>query len=256
VIIGATRIKVASKSGPHALIRHVFEGKDNEAIAIIQGGRHMVRAAHEDARAAGRTYSNRHFSVSPEMATTRDQAQQVFQSIAQEFGFNLDDATVVEHQKSRQDGQGYERHWHVMVPEIRPDGTALDNRFMRARQEKLGRLSEIRLGHPITHGKHDKAVLAAMQRDGLPEAVRFAEVVRWREFGPGAGTPKSAYSSETHQILKRNGHKTPALSPPSCRHGRQEARKSASLSKIRSTMWASTWCQGDGQAHGSQSWTA
>lgn len=211
MIIGATRIKVASKSGPHALIRHVFAGKDNEAIAVLQGGRHMVQAAHEDAKAAGRTYSNRHFSVSPEMATTRDQAQGVFQSIAQEFGFDIADATVVEHQKTRQGGQGYERHWHVMVPEMRPDGTALDSRFMRARQEKLGRIAEIRLGHPITHGKHDKAVLAAMEREGLPEAVRFAELVRWREFGPGAGTPKAAYSAETHQILKRNGLSTPAI---------------------------------------------
>nr|WP_249197393.1 hypothetical protein [Gluconobacter wancherniae] len=171
----------------------------------------MVRAAYDDARAAGRTYSNRHFSVSPEEATTRDQAQGVFQSIAAEFGFDLADATVVEHQKSRQDGQGYERHWHVIAPELSPDGSTLDSKFMRARQEKLGRLSEIRLGHPITHGKHDKAVLAAMQRDGLPEAVRFAELVRWREFGPGAGEPKSAYSSETHQILRRNGLRTPAI---------------------------------------------
>ncbi|WP_156475148.1 hypothetical protein, partial [Acetobacter malorum] len=55
----------------------------------------MVRAAHGDAKAAGRTYSNRHFSVSPEMATTRDQARGVFRSIADEFRFNLDDATVV-----------------------------------------------------------------------------------------------------------------------------------------------------------------
>ncbi|MBS1089500.1 hypothetical protein JK179_11105 [Gluconobacter wancherniae] len=149
--------------------------------------------------------------MSPEEATTRDQAQGVFQSIAAEFGFDLADATVVEHQKSRQDGQGYERHWHVIAPELSPDGSTLDSKFMRARQEKLGRLSEIRLGHPITHGKHDKAVLAAMQRDGLPEAVRFAELVRWREFGPGAGEPKSAYSSETHQILRRNGLRTPAI---------------------------------------------
>ncbi|MFT9298994.1 MAG: hypothetical protein ABF542_12900 [Gluconobacter sp.] len=180
-------------------------------MTTLQGGKHAVVMAHEDAKAAGRTYSNRHFSVSPEMATTRDQARGVFRSIADEFGFDLADATVVEHQKSRQDDQGYERHWHVMVPEMRPDGSTLDSRFMRVRQEKLGRIAEIRLGHPITHGKHDKAVLAAMQRDGLPEAAKFAEVLRWREFGPGAGEPKSAYSSETHQILKRHGLSTPAI---------------------------------------------
>ena len=211
MIISATRIRVSSKKGPWALIKHVFHGADNESVTIIQGGKHAVVMAHEDAKAAGRTYSNRHFSVSPEMATTRDQARSIFQSIAAEFGFNLDDATVVEHQKSRQDGQGYERHWHVIVPELRPDGSTLDSKFMRARQEKLGRLAEIRLGHPVTHGKHDKAVLTAMQRDGLPEALAFAEVLRWREFGPGAGEPKSAYSSATHQILKRNGLSTPAI---------------------------------------------
>lgn len=211
MIIGAVRHKATSRSGPHALIRHVFEGKDNEEITVLQGGKHSVVTAYADAKAAGRTYSNRHFSVSPEEATTRDQAQGVFQSIAQEFCFNLDDATVVEHQKSRQDGQGYERHWHVIVPELRPDGSTLDSKFMKPRQEKLGRIAEIRLGHHVTHGKHDKAVLKALERDGLPEALAFAEALRWREFGPGAGEPKSAYSSETHQILRRNGLRTPAI---------------------------------------------
>ncbi|GAC88116.1 hypothetical protein NBRC3255_1777 [Gluconobacter thailandicus NBRC 3255] len=149
--------------------------------------------------------------MSPEEATTRDQARGIFQSIAAEFGFNLDDATVVEHRKSRQDGQGYERHWHIIVPEMRQDGSALDSKFMKPRQEKLGRLAEIRLGHHVTHGKHDKAVLKALERDSLPEAQAFADILKWREFGPGAGTPKAAYSSETHQILKRNGLSTPAI---------------------------------------------
>ena len=211
MIIGAVRHKVTSRSGPHALIKHVFAGKDNEDITVLRGGKHSVITAYADAQAAGRPYSNRHFSVSPEEATTREQAERVFQSIADEFSFNLDGATVVEHQKSRQDGQGYERHWHMIAPEMRPDGTTLDSKFMKPRQEKLGRLAEIRLGHHVTHGKHDRAVLKAMEREGLPEAVRFAEVVRWREFGPGAGTPKAAYSSETHQILKRHGLKIPAI---------------------------------------------
>ncbi|WP_342627827.1 hypothetical protein AAC691_17360 [Nguyenibacter vanlangensis] len=211
MIIGATRIKVASRNGPHALIRHVFHGTDNESIKIIQGGKYAVRAAHEDARAAGRTYSNRHFSVSPEESTTREQAHGVFASIAGEFGFNLADATIVEHHKPREGDQGYERHWHMIVPEIRRDGTTLDSRFMKPRQEKLGRLAEIRLGHPITQGKHDRAVLAAMEKENLPEAQAFAEAVRWREFGPGAGEPKAAYSANTHQILRRNGLKTPQV---------------------------------------------
>jgi len=189
----------------------VFAGKDNEEITVLQGGKYAVVAAYDDAKAAGRTYSNRHFSVSPEMATTREQAETVFRSIADEFDFDIADATIVEHKKPRQDGQGYERHWHVIAPELRPDGTALDSKFMRARQEKLGRLAEIRLGHHVTHGKHDKAVLKALEREGLPEAQAFAEVLKWREFGPGADTPKSAYSAETHQILRRNGIKTPAV---------------------------------------------
>jgi hypothetical protein len=211
MIIGATRIRTGSKQGPWALIRHVFHGSDNEDITVIQGGKHDVVAAHADAQAAGRTYSNRHFSISPEEATTREEAREVFQSIADEFGFNLDDATLVEHHKARQDGRGYERHWHVMVPEQKPDGSTLDSRFMMKRHEKLGRLAEIRLGHDVTKGKHDQAVLKAMEKDGLPEARAFAEVLRWREFGPGAGRPRESYSADTHQILKKNGVKTPAV---------------------------------------------
>jgi len=131
--------------------------------------------------------------------------------MAGEFGFSSEDVTIVEHRKSRQDGKGYERHYHVIVPELKPDGTTLDSKFMRPRQEKLGRLAEIRLGHPVTHGKHDRAVLKAMEREGRPEAAAFADVLKWREFGPGAGEPRAAYSADTHQILRRNGLKTPEV---------------------------------------------
>lgn len=211
MILKTSRIKTAS--GPHALTRHLFHGKGNEEIVCVQGSKATLAMMMQDAQAAGRTYGIRHLVISPEEATGRTQALDVLHLHGAEFGYDPEEATLIEHRKHRQDGQGFEVHWHAAIPEMKPDGAVLDSRFMFKRNEMVARLAEVRLGHHLTSGRHNTWAAAALEQKGFHDAalaVRLGPAAL--SFGPAAqATPRESYSSETHQILKRNGISTPAI---------------------------------------------
>jgi len=211
MILKTSRIK--SSSGPHALVRHLWHGKGNEEIITVQGSKAALAAMMQDAQAAGRTYGIRHLVISPEEATSRTQALEILSLHGAEFGYDLEDATLIEHRKPRQDGQGFEVHWHAAIPEMQPDGAVLDSRFMFKRNEMVARLAEARLGHHLTPGRHNTWAAAALEQRGFHDAalaVRLGPAAI--SFGPATqAAPRESYSSATHQILKRNGLKTPAI---------------------------------------------
>ncbi|MFT8327743.1 hypothetical protein [Gluconobacter oxydans] len=211
MILKTSRIK--SSSGSHALVRHLWHGKGNEEIITVQGSKAALAAMMQDAQAAGRTYGIRHLVISPEEATSRTQALEILSLHGAEFGYDLEDATLIEHRKPRQDGQGFEVHWHAAIPEMKPDGAVLDSRFMFKRNEMVARLAEARLGHHLTPGRHNTWAAAALEQRGFhdaAQAVRLGPAAL--SFGPAAqAAPRESYSSATHQILKRNGLSTPAI---------------------------------------------
>ncbi|KXV46168.1 hypothetical protein AD945_14340 [Gluconobacter albidus] len=211
MILKTSRIKTAS--GPHALTRHLFHGKGNEEIVCVQGSKAALAMMMQDAQAAGRTYGIRHLVISPEKATGRTQALDVLHLHGAEFGYDPEEATLIEHRKHRQDGQGFEVHWHAAIPEMKPDGGVLDSKFMFKRSEMIARLAEVRLGHHLTSGRHNTWAAAALEQRGFHDAalaVRLGPAAL--SFGPAAqATPRESYSSETHQILKRSDISTPAI---------------------------------------------
>jgi len=211
MILKTSRIK--SSSGPHALTKHLWHGKGNDEIITVQGSKAALAAMMDDARAAGKTYGIRHLVISPEQATSREQALEILRLHGSEFGYAVEDCTLIEHRKPRQDGGGYEVHWHAAIPEMGPDGGVLDSKFMFKRNEMVSRLAEVRLGHSLTAGRHNVWAAAALEQRGFAdEAAAVRMGVGMKAFGPAAQpAPRESYSSDTHQVLKRNGLKTPAL---------------------------------------------
>lgn len=92
---------VISKNGHQETATHIFEGPKNERITPIQGNALDMANMVTDARDTGLKYGFHHFKISPEREISREQARQDFQAIAYEYGFDLSDAVIVEHQKQR-----------------------------------------------------------------------------------------------------------------------------------------------------------
>lgn len=206
MIIKATRISTASGHG--AIANHVLRGKDNERITHLRGGEADLVAAFNDARAWKRKKAIRHFAVSPAQKMTRKQANECLQLLAQEFGFDPQSAVVIEHQKPRTGEGGYHVHWHILAPEVDPiTGATMGDSHMYARQEKIARVCEVRFGHPITQGRHNRAVVHALRNEGLDDIAGKLEAAGITE----KELPNASYTSEQHQIAKRQGLSLPKV---------------------------------------------
>jgi hypothetical protein len=186
-----------------ALTSHVFAGPANLAITVLHGDAGTLGEMQRDAAAAGKRYAMRHIKLSPAAPMSRVEIAVTMQDIAKEFKFPLSRCVVVEHLKPRAAG-GYERHWHLLVPEWDPvRRRVLDAHWTRPRQEKLARLTELRLAHPLVTGRWNAAVARAMMAVGNDEGAAAIEMLA------EAVRPRSAYTGKQHQAAARRGQKLP-----------------------------------------------
>ncbi|MCW4589458.1 hypothetical protein NO263_02530 [Gluconacetobacter entanii] len=195
---------VISKNGHQETATHIFEGPKNERITPIQGNALDMANMVTDARDTGLKYGFHHFKISPEREISREQARQDFQAIAYEYGFDLSDAVIVEHQKQRTKKENSAIHWHMIVPHYnQKTGRALDCRNSYKRNEKLSRLSEIRTGQNITQGRHNRAVFHALQQEGKTVEANTIQHLTEGEL-PGA-----SFSTNLQRKAERKGISLP-----------------------------------------------
>lgn len=205
MLIKSSRIRTASGAAP--LLRHLGNAEDNEQVIAVQGTGQDLRDAVADAKRFGRTYCLRHWIIAPQIAIDTDKFRQCAQAITDEFGFDINAAFIVEHQKTRAVDNAAKRHWHVVVPEVDPiSGRVLDNRNDYARHEKIARILETEFGHPITAGRHDKAVIASLRADGLNDVADHVAALT-----AASARPNAAYTTVQHQSAKRHGLDLPLL---------------------------------------------
>lgn len=196
---------VSCKSGTSKTASHIFEGPTNEQIEALQGNPEDMKDMLNEARQQGLKYAFEHFKISPEKEITRAEAYKDFQAIADEYGFNLSDAVIVEHRKARQNDENSPIHWHMIAPYLNPEtGRAVDLKNNYARNEKLSRLSEIRTGQTLIKGQHNEAVFYALQKEGkIAEANQVKHLVE-------GDLPSPSYSQDSHQKAGRRGINLPS----------------------------------------------
>lgn len=201
-------IRVPARQGVQRLVRHLYEGDENEAIRLVQGTPADVADMHADARERGRTYSVRHWIVSPREATNERQFRLMVDMLGREFHFEPERAVIVEHAKSRATPEAFGTHWHVLLGEVDPvSGRVLSSSHNFARHELLARWFEVREGHEIIPGPNTAAVVSEMRRRGL---IHEAEAVQ--EACAKEGQPRrEAYTHAQHQEAKRKEIDLPAL---------------------------------------------
>lgn len=201
MIIKASIIKATSRSMTN-VVRHLLDKPDeNEAIGIVSGSRQEVRIAFNDADRFNRKNAVAHFIFSSKEALTPDQMRDAVSMMKAEFGFSSDDIRLtVRHQKQRHDdGTAWDQHFHMLVSMVNPEnGKVMDVSHSYARIEKVCRTFEAKHGLDIVSGKHDRAVIAAVEDPEIREKLQAA--------GIGDGKrPSAAFSSVTKERCKRQG---------------------------------------------------
>lgn len=199
MIIQESRIK--TRSGAKAIARHVLRGPKNEAIRIIAGSDWLLYDAMREARRENLTYGLRHIAFNPNEPMTDAQLEEFARRICHEFHADPEHMTLVIHQK---DGS---THGHLLLPEWQQDHI-LDNRFSWIRLEKLARLEEIRLGHALVAGRHDRSIAKALRKEGKHREADLIDALMPEQ---PADKPRAAYTSQSHRMAERQGLNLPQL---------------------------------------------
>ncbi|MFT8816348.1 hypothetical protein [Acetobacter fabarum] len=193
MIVKESRIK--TRSGARALSRHVLHGAKNEAIRVLAGSDWLMRDHMQEAKREGLTYGLRHIAFNPAQAMSDAQLAEFAGRLCQELKADSSHMTLIIHQK---DGL---THGHLILPEWQGNHV-LSSRFSWMRLEKVARLEEIRLGHALVPGRHDKAITNALHKQGYHhEAEQIASLI------PTSDNlkPRAAYTAQARRIAERQG---------------------------------------------------
>lgn len=239
-----------------AIANYLASQGENEEITWLKGSEGDVRMMGVAARACGHGYSVRHIIIaSAEPMTTEELAERLADTI-REYKIpreSQQQMCVVEHKKQRQNvttsdlksstsitTTGYEFHYHIVVPETDTEtGRVLDSKHTKIRDEKLSRIAELRLGHPITLGRFNKEVYTTLAEE-RPELDLSLMQKAMEEANVAAGFNRedwlqyraySAYSSEEHQALNRSLEQATAATGI-------DYKEKTSLTKIKSQIRA------------------
>lgn len=197
MIVQETRIKVSS--GHQAVSRHVLSGAKNESIRLISGSDYLLKDWMKEAKREGIRYGLRHIAFNPSGVMTDKQLSGFAGDICRELEADPERMTFVIHQK---DGK---THGHLLLPEWQ-GSHVLSSKFSWVRLEKLARLTEIKLGHALVPGRHDKAIVKALREAGKHDAATQIEALIPTEKTPA---PVAAYTSQARRMTERQDFDLP-----------------------------------------------
>jgi hypothetical protein len=124
----------------------------------------VARTAH------GRTHKPvLHLHVDPSTEWTEQQYEHHLELYEAEFGLTGQPRLAVQHRKH---GRG---HRHYIWTIVRPDGRMVSLSNDYARRERISRILEFELGEPHVAGRHNRAVVAALRREGRVDVVESME---------------------------------------------------------------------------------
>ena len=187
--------------GAGALIDYFQRQGENEMVEVLSGDPEDLEAVSEArAQGFGKKYSLRHVIFSPDQELSRSQEKTLAAAWKKEWGADDREALFVKHTRQRADGTKAP-HYHLAIAEVDAKGRVLDNRGMYARNEKVARLAELKFGHTVTKGRHNRAVVNQLKADGHSAASEALQ-----EAGITDGKPALVrFSSKAHTVAKREG---------------------------------------------------
>lgn len=188
------------------MTRHVLHGAKNEAIRVLAGSDWLMRDQMREAHREELKYGLRHIAFNPDDAMTDDQLSLFARRLCDELKADPEDLTLVIHQK---DGT---THGHLILPEWQQN-CILDSRFTWMRMEKIARFEEIRLGHRLVAGRHDRAIAKALRKEGHHHEAEKVEALIPVSHD---AKPRSAYTSQARRITERQALDLPALKKLVC----------------------------------------
>lgn len=142
---------------------------ENERVDWLCGHPDDIQIMGEISKLSGKAFSARHVVLAPQVRLDHTQLAQVIKAYCQEYrvpNSSVRRLCLIRHMKPRASTECTNVHWHLAIPETDPLSLrVLNSSFTRIRDEKLSRMSELMLGHPIVPGRFTKQVLEALKKE-------------------------------------------------------------------------------------------
>ncbi len=169
-------IKSSQRAAPISLANHLTNLKENEQIRFSDSRFLLADDVHgalddmdDIAKGSNCTKHLYHVSINPDQDLTPKQWQQTWQNYEAEFGLESQPFIEVTHLK-----QGRE-HKHRVYERVQENGKAIQLSHNWQRNEKVARKLEYQFGHDLTIGKHNRAVINQLKREGEGEIILWME---------------------------------------------------------------------------------
>jgi len=242
MIVQETRIRTTS--GHQAVSHHVLKGARNEAIRVLCGSDWCLADWMKEARREGIRYGLRHIAFNPAQPMSDEALASFAARLCGELQADRERVTLVVHQK---DGS---THGHLLLPEWQDDHV-LSSRFSWQRLEKCARLEEIRLGHHLVPGRHDRAIVKALRQEGKGAEAERLEAVLQEPAADTANLPAPTPASPDTPLSSSASKRLPQPLPRAAytsQSRRIAERQGLDLAEAKKVI-ASFWAQSDNQLH-------
>ncbi|ELS02714.1 hypothetical protein Xen7305DRAFT_00024320 [Xenococcus sp. PCC 7305] len=178
-------IKTSARGEARRLAAHLINTDDNEQVSFTSSRYLSVWQNNSvakslqvmDALAAGTGKSKNlfHVSFNPDQIISEDDWQKCWSEFETEY--NLGEQAFIEVTHTKQG----RTHKHRVYNRIRENGTEISIWHNYLRNEKIARKLEYDLGHNITIGKHNAAVIKQLEKEGLNQIVQWMESAKATE---------------------------------------------------------------------------
>ena len=132
---------------------------ENEDVTLLEGypeGLALHCATAKDAF-PGKKYTLRHWKINPEEFTSAEDLQSICHDLMREFKTGDRPFVIALHTTNHANGERI-THAHLMVAELDGMGKVLSNKNNAAREHKIARKWEKKLGHNILSSRYDAAI--------------------------------------------------------------------------------------------------
>lgn len=204
-------IKSSQRGGAASLAQHLVKNRDDDGIKqkiIVSGSRHLLgsRDVHRAltvmemmAWASPATKKHLyHVSLNPSQEMSAEQWAHSWHRYEQEYG--LEDHAYIEvtHIKKGR------THVHRAYERVDSDGKAIKLSFTKVRNEKIARILEKELGHPLTIGKHNRKIIQRLRQEDRHDVANWMEQGRAHKADrPVAEMKFEDYQQQRHSTIKK-----------------------------------------------------
>ncbi len=204
MIAGVVRHARTSRDA-RALQAHLMHPENSPSVRVLAGSlaTDLAGALADMQRLRDSTSADAaalHIHLSPSRAMSDQELSRAAEIVIQHFGAVGHSAVLIVHEKMRNGGDG-DRHGHLVLGRVAPDGRVLEAGYEKIKLETAARLIEHELGELPTLGRHHRSAVKWLWSNGRSDVADWLEAA----YGAAPDKPLSPASPASRQGLARQG---------------------------------------------------